>query len=568
MAEMSEKLKEAKRLAEFLVAERSTWDTHHKDITDYICPRYGRYADKGDSDPNTGKKRMQKVLDGTAMRSLNIAGAGLYSGLCPHSRPWFHMGFMDPDLMEFGPARLWAEAVEKRMYWVLAKSGFYAATHQNFRELILFANATTWASAHNENVLHWQTRTWGEYFWGVNGWGEIDTVGVTQKMPLCGVAQRWGTAAFSTSDKTRLEKEPYAWTAVTFLVRPRKNYNTERMDNKNMPFEFIAWMEDGQDILFESGFNEKPALTPRWDVVGPSVYGFGLGHDALPDVKMLQELQSKRLKGVALQIDPPVRVPTGYTRRLLTVPGGQNPVPSQSPDAVGALYQVQVDLRGLLECLTDTRNSVRDGFLTPLFLMLSDHPEMTATEALIREQEKLRVLGPVTERLIGEHLTPALELVFNEMNRIGMIPPPPPEIRGQQMKIEHVSVLAKAQEAAGFQGLAQFVTIVTQMAQVDQSVLKKVDSHQVVDEFGKQLGVSPSVVRSDEDVAKLVQAEQAAIDAQRQGEQLAGMAKTAKDLAGAQMEKPSLLTQAMGGLQQGQGAPAPAQTALPPGRGA
>ena len=209
---------------------------------------------------------------------------------------------------------------------------------------------------------------------------------------------------------------------------------------------------------------------------------------------------------------------------------------------------------------------MRDGLLTPLFLMLSDHPEMTATEALIREQEKLRVLGPVTERLIGEYLTPSLERVFGEMNRIGMIPPPPPEIRGQQMKIEHVSVLAKAQEAAGFQGLAQFVTIVTQMAQVDQSVLKKVDSHQVVDEFGKQLGVSPSVVRSDADVAKLVQAEQAAIDAARQGEQLAGMAKTAKDLAGAQMEKPSLLTQAMGGLQQGQGGPAPAQTALPPGR--
>lgn len=547
----SERLKEIKRVVSFLLEQRQTWDTHHKEIADFIHPRYGRFMDKGDSTPNDGKKRMGKVLDGTAMRGLNVLSAGLFTAICSPSRPFFRMSFMDKSLLEYGPARMWADVVEKRMYWVLEKSGFYQATHHAFRELPLFASACTWADPHPQRILHWQTRTWGEYAWGINGWGEVDTCSLAIQLPIRGIAERWGTRAFSESSKRALEKDPFTWKTVTFLVRPREWVMPGKMDVLNMPYQLVAFMEDGDDILFESGRQEFPVMTPRWDVIGPSIYGFGPGHDILPDVKMLQELQEQRLVAVAKSSNPPVKVPTGYTRRLLTVPGGQNPVSAQSPESIGPLYQVNPDLRGLLDALQDTREAIRSGQYVDVFLLLSQFPDMTATEALIREQEKLQVLGPVAERFIGEYLNRALELAYAEMVRIGLVPPPPPEIAGQELKLEHVSTLARVQERAGFQGLGQFLAVAEQIVAGHPETADKVDFDQAIDEIGQMFSVPPGIIRSDDDVAKLRQVRAQAQAQAAQGEKMAGMASAAKDLAAAKTDEPSLLTQAMDSMGGG-----------------
>ena len=57
------------------------------------------------------------------------------------------------------------------------------------------------------------------------------------------------------------------------------------------------------------------------------------------------------------------------------------------------------------------------------------------------------MLGPVLERIDVEVLKPIIERVFAIANRAGILPPPPPEVQGQMMNIEFVSMLAQAQKA-------------------------------------------------------------------------------------------------------------------------
>ena len=57
-------------------------------------------------------------------------------------------------------------------------------------------------------------------------------------------------------------------------------------------------------------------------------------------------------------------------------------------------------------------------FKRDLFLLITDRPEMTATEVVERSQEKLIMLGPVTERQVAEVLDPILNRVFNIIKRV------------------------------------------------------------------------------------------------------------------------------------------------------
>ena len=80
---------------------------------------------------------------------------------------------------------------------------------------------------------------------------------------------------------------------------------------------------------------------------------------------------------------------------------------------------------------------------------------MTAREVSERNAEKMLMLGPVLDRLRSELFQPLIERVYGIMDRAGKIAFPPPELAGQPIKVEFISILAQAQKQAGLSAIDQ-----------------------------------------------------------------------------------------------------------------
>jgi len=190
-----------------------------------------------------------------------------------------------------------------------------------------------------------------------------------------------------------------------------------------------------------------------------------------------------------------------------------------------------------------TRLRIQRAFYEDLFLMLSqsDRREITAREIDERHEEKLLALGPVLERLNQDLLDPLIERTFAIMSRKGLIPPAPDAIQGQSLRIDYVSIMAQAQKAQSLSGLERFAGFIGQTAEVDPSVLDKVNSDELVNQYADATGIAPKIVRSDDEVQAMRDQKAKAAQQQQAAANMPGIAGAAKDLSQTQTTGNSVL---------------------------
>jgi hypothetical protein len=244
------------------------------------------------------------------------------------------------------------------------------------------------------------------------------------------------------------------------------------------------------------------------------------------------------------------------------MPGGITRFSAQLPNAgVKPTYQVNIDLEHLEMTIEKTKQAIGKYFYTDLFLMLIEAErqgrEMTATEILERQSEKLSMLGPVLERLENELLNPLTERAFNIAYRLGLLPPPPAEIEGMDLKIQYISVLAQAQKMQGVIAVDQWVAGVIELAAANPGIIDNINFDNLAREKADMLGIPEKIINSPEAIARIrkIKADAAAQAAQQQN-QLA-MAEAAKkgagavkDMAGAELGKNTALDALTGQIQK------------------
>jgi len=143
------------------------------------------------------------------------------------------------------------------------------------------------------------------------------------------------------------------------------------------------------------------------------------------------------------------------------------------------------------------------------------------------------MLGPVLERLHNELLDPLIDRTFNILQENGVLPPPPEELSGRDLSVEYVSVLAQAQQMVGIGAIERTATFAGQLAAIWPEARHKLDATQAVDDYAIALGINPKTIRSDDEVKKIVAAEQQAAQMQQMGnsmQQAADIASTASDV--------------------------------------
>lgn len=540
--------------------ERSSWIKRYQDISDFLLPYSGRFFA---TDRNRGDRTFNSIYDETATFALDILTAGLMAGMTSPARPWFRLATPDKELMEADEVRWWLHNVTELMRDIFAKSNTYMSLHTLYEELGAFATGVTIIEDDFDTVIHHTVLTAGEYAVATNDKGRVDTLAREFDMTVMQIVQKfvrqpdgsmdWSVVSPAVKNAWDLNRNLDAWMPVIHMIYPREDRDIRKRDSKNMPFA-SCYFEPGSDatgerFLRESGYQRFPALAPRWHARGGDIYGNGPSFRAMGSIKQLQQEQLRKGQAIDYQTKPPIQIPA--ERRNSTIahlPGGVSYIPMNGQSGgARALFEVNLNMQHLLADIQDVRGRINKSFYADLFLMISQDNRATpatATEIAERHEEKLLMLGPVLERLHNELLSPKIDITFARIVEAGILPPPPRQLQGVDLKVEFVSTLAQAQKMVGLGSLDRMIGTVAQIAagSQDLSVWDKIDKDQAIDRYADMLGVDPSVILADEKVVIIRNERAQAMQAQQQAAMMPAAAAATKDLAAADTSGQNALT--------------------------
>ncbi|MDX7490204.1 portal protein [Serratia marcescens] len=541
-----------------LVTARSTYDAHWKELSDFILPNCGRFltTDAGRNKRNT------KVVDPTGGLASRTLESGMLSGITSPTRPWFSLNTPNKQLMDSWPVKMWLSQVVELMNDVMNKSNWYQSLTVLYRYLGTFATGAISILEDDEDVIRTHVLPIGSYYISNSDRLQVDTVFRKFSMTCRQLVAKFGLENVSDSVKSAWDTGAYeTWFEVVHAVLPNTNRDTGKLNSKNKRYSSVYYEPggSGDKLLSESGFDEMPILVPRWDINGEDAYGSSCpGILALGGVKALQLQQKRKDQAIDKLVNPPMMAPSSMKNERLSLLPGDVTYYNGAGDTQGfkPVYEINPRISELLESIQDGRQLTNECYFVPLFNMFSNINTRSMPIEAVNEMrdEKMLQIGPVLDRLNDELLDPAIDRIFNIMNRRGMLPPPPEELQGQPLRVEYTSVMAQAQKAVGIGSIERFVGFIGNMTAAGfQQAADKLDVDQAIDAYGDMLGVPTTITKSDEQVQaereQRAQQEQAAQSLQMG----TGAADIAKTLSQAGTGDPNLLTSIQQAMQQGQG---------------
>jgi hypothetical protein len=163
------------------------------------------------------------------------------------------------------------------------------------------------------------------------------------------------------------------------------------------------------------------------------------------------------------------------------------------------------------------------------------------------------MLGPILQNLDNDLLEPTIDRTFNILSKAGRLPPPPPELEGQQIKIKFISIMHQMQQATKLAGLRTLVDEVGRIGQMMPEAFDKIDVDVVVDEIARITGVRPDCVVSDDNVEAIRRQKAEEEQARIQGESMLAATEGAKNLANVEPQKLTELASAISPAAAAQG---------------
>ena len=509
---------------ERLEGQRQNWETHWQEVADYMQPRKADVTKKR----ARGDKRMEQVFDSSPIQAVELLAASLHGMLTNPSTPWFTLRFKDEDIDNEDEAKLWLEASTDAMYTAFNRSNFQQEIFELYHDLITFGTAAMFIEEDDDDIIKFSTRHINEVFIAENDKGRIDTIYRRFNISARAAIQKFGESV-SSDVQGKATKNPYDEVEILHAVYPRSEFNPNKKDKANMPFESVYMEYKNGNELSVGGFKEFPFVVPRYLKASNEIYGRSPAMTALPDVKMLNEMCKTTIKAAQKQVDPPLLVPDdGFLLPVRTVPGGLNFYRSGTRDRIEPLNIGANNPLGL-NMEQQRRDSIRAVFYVNQ-LMMQQGPQMTATEVIQRNEEKMRLLGPVLGRLQSELLKPLIDRVFAILLRNNMLPQAPEFLSGRDIEIEYVSPLAKAQKSTELQSIMRAVEILGSLANV-APVFDYVNFDNLVKHLADIVGVPQKILKSQSQVnAERQQAQQQQQEMQ-QMQQLQQVAKAGGDIA-------------------------------------
>jgi hypothetical protein len=529
------------------------WRSHHQELADYIQPRRARFL--WTDAANAGQKKSEKINNNVATEASDTLRAGLISGTCSSSRPWFKFTTHRPDLNESEAVKEWLHESERIVQGVLAKSNFYLRVEELYGDLGDFGTAVLHIEPDTEGdeVIRCYVFPVGSYYLGQSARMEVDTIFRDVPMTVKQLVKKFKYEKCCRDVRNAYDRgDLYQVFNVVHFITPNTEYVSNALGARGKKW-MSAWYEESRSeeegFLHEGGYDYFPVMAPRWKVAGTDTYGSSPGMNALPDVKQLQHVEEQKMGLFDKTVNPPLNVPVrlrGQQASLL--PGAENYVEGNGQKIEPAIVINPAALQHCLEAISKLEERIRVSYHADLFRLLEQFKsgQMTAYEVAQRIQEKMQLLGPAYERTEEELLDPAMDAILHICFEAFLLPPVPEELAGEEIKIEYTSIVAQALKASGTGAIRELLQLIGNLFAVDQDILDNIDLDKVVAEYANMLGISPKLMREPEQVKAIRDERHKMAQQQAAMQQAQDMAKSAEVLSKTDTQNKNALTDMLG----------------------
>ena len=539
-------IRELKQLVSHLEGLREKRLAQQYEIGRLILPSRGLFRGE-----ETESLRNADLLNPAAQRALRKAAAGMTQAVTPSSEAWFRHAFLSRKDRETPFAGEYVDAVDARIRTVLSDGAFYQAVHAFNKELLAFGCALLSCEASPLTVARFSCQTCGTYAVALDEDRCLSCVARRVKMTPREMAERFGRESLSSTTAAMLKTRPYEPVDVVHVVQKRPERDERRADSLNMPFASFWYEENGSGLLSEGGFRTMPFFFTVWEEAR-GVYGTGPGDEALADQKGLEAWEMRKAVGIEKMIDPPLLAPGTLKRHVKASPGEVvSDASLGQSNALRPLYEVNFGtaVGEVREEVNQISLRLEDVMMANIFanMSLETRPAgMTMTEYMDRRRRSAELMGPTVSAYEPRVLGPLIERVYGLLEDASLLPPPPPGLsEWAALSVSYQSPMAQMLEQSGAVAAGQFLEQVMPLAQASPDIMDKIDADQLVDELAQRMGVPASIIRSDEDVAKMrqererarqEQAQQAALMAEARNLAEIGGVKTNDTVAGALLQ--------------------------------
>src|SRR5882672_1462544 len=465
-----------------------------------------------------GQKKTQQQVDASGMLALHRFAAICDSLLTPRNMTWHALAANDDYVMKDRATRLWFEKVTKILfkYRYAPNANFSAQNNSNFQSLGAFGNATMFVDAFdgrdygNQQGLRYKAVPLGETFYGENHQGRVDRIIRWFRMTAYQAVQRWGFGALPAGLHSALEQHSQWLFNFLHCVRPRRDYDAQRIDARALPFESHYVSVEGQCLMQPGGgYRTFPYSVSRYDQTPLEVYGRGPAQMVLPSLKTLNAQKRTFLKQGHRAADPVLLVADDGIIGMDLRPGAVNKggVNSDGRPTVHILPTGNIQVN---EKMMDMEKAIiNDVFLVTLFQIMVESPQMTATEVVERANEKGILLAPTVGRQQSEYLGPMIDRELDILstltnNGVPILPAMPPRLReaGGNYEVEYTSPIARAQKMQEVSAYFRFAEQMSKLAMEtgDPSIMDRFDSDTAAADTAQTMGVPESYVADDRQV--------------------------------------------------------------------
>jgi len=515
---------------------RATFDAHWKEVAERVLPRQDEFLQKRTVE---GDKRSEKIFDSTALLALDRAASAIDSLISPQTQIYHRLEPEDERLIDDREVKLYLDALTKLMFRVRYRpsANFASQAHECYVTQMAFGTMAMFIDDYVGIGMRYKSIALSDMYIAENHAGIVDYWHRKIRMSARAALQKWGEKNLPEAIVKAGEKEPFRKFDFIHCVKPNEDRKAGAKDYRGMPFTSYYVAYEGKKLISEGGFRTTPYAVSRHVTSPNETYGRSPAMMVLPDIKMVNEMEKTVIRAAHKIVDPPLLVyGDGILAAFNARPSALNygGVDEQGRQLVHPL-KTGSNLPFAEEKAEQKRKVINDAFYVTLFQILVQSPQMTATEALIRAQEKGQLLAPTVGRTQSEFFGPIIDRELDILSASGNLPPMPEKLRraGGGVRAVYTSPLARLRRAEDGVAIMRTIEAVAPIAQVQPDVYDRFDPDMVLEELAEINGVPERVLRSREEMLQRRGEREQALQQQQQLEAANVAANAARNMASA-----------------------------------
>lgn len=506
-----------------LESERMPWEQTYREIDERFPDGAG-----GFNGAQPGRIRGARNFDNTHITAIDRFAAAGVAITTPEESDYIRPKFLDEKLMAVRAVQLWCERAGRRLYALrhALHTGFGTAAHEDWDQLGRYGTSAIWQEP-RPNGLSYRCLHLSECYIDADFSGLVNRVHRKYEKTARELAEQFKKENLTEAMQKALEPggNPEARFEILHIVAPNTDWDEDKFDHRRFPIASRYLAISDKQYLSRGGFHTMPVSVSRHMTSAGETYGRSPAMKAMPAIQGVNAMKHTTLRAGHKAVDPALLFndDDGVTT-IRTKAGGLNPgmVDMMGRAKVARMPGGENGIPYAIDMIRDERETIKTHFLEEFYKILTDpNSRMTTTEVLEVMAKQGVLVRPYMNRYATEKQHPMTQRDLDLAMRAGQIDPFPPEVveAGAWPVIDYENPLAEMARAQSTAKTIRFLQALPTLAEIEPNVRLRVDADAIAVGMARDMGVPPSYVRTDQQVAALAQNEaaqqQAAVDAER-----------------------------------------------------